>query len=37
LEGFDELRHEELGLEEFTNGATPTLFDGKKGKYDHKK
>ncbi|MBI2100124.1 MAG: DEAD/DEAH box helicase family protein [Candidatus Vogelbacteria bacterium] len=32
LEGFDELRHEELGLEEFTNGATPTLFDKKKMK-----
>ncbi len=27
FEGFDELRHKELGLEEFTNGATPTLFD----------
>lgn len=27
LNGFDELRHEELGLEEFTNGQTPTLFD----------
>jgi len=29
LEGFDELRHKELGLEEFTNGETPTLFDKK--------
>ncbi|MFA5048815.1 MAG: DEAD/DEAH box helicase family protein, partial [Patescibacteria group bacterium] len=27
FEGFDELRHEELGLEEFTNGHLPTLFD----------
>jgi len=27
--GFDELRHEELGIEEFTNGQTPTLFDKK--------
>jgi len=26
FEGFDELRHEELGLEEFVNGDTPTLF-----------
>jgi len=26
FEGFDELRHEELGLEEFTNGHVPTLF-----------
>ncbi len=25
--GFDELRHEELGLEEFTNGHIPTLFE----------
>jgi hypothetical protein len=29
LEGFDELRHEELGLEEFTDGTVPTLFDKK--------
>jgi type III restriction enzyme len=29
LEGFDELRHEELGLEEFTDGTIPTLFDKK--------
>src|SRR3989338_6435668 len=29
FEGYDELRHEELGLEEFTNGAIPTLFDKK--------
>ena len=29
FEGFDELRHEELGLEEFTNGQTLTLFDKK--------
>ena len=27
--GFDELRHEELGIEEFTNGQKPTLFDKK--------
>lgn len=27
FEGFDELRHEELATEEFTNGQTPTLFD----------
>ncbi len=27
FEGFDELRHEDLGLEEFTNGAVPNLFD----------
>ena len=27
--GFDELRHEELGIEEFTNGQMPTLFDKK--------
>jgi superfamily II DNA or RNA helicase len=27
FEGFDELRHEELGLEEFINGHVPTLFD----------
>jgi len=26
LEGFDELRHEELGIEEFTSGQIPTLF-----------
>lgn len=25
--GFDELRHEELGIEEFVNGHVPTLFD----------
>jgi hypothetical protein len=25
--GFDELRNEELGLEEFVNGHKPTLFD----------
>ena len=25
--GFDELRNEELGLEEFVNGYKPTLFD----------
>jgi hypothetical protein len=29
FEGFDELRHEELALEEFTNGQAPTLFDKK--------
>src|SRR3989344_1777090 len=27
FEGFDELRYEELGLEEFTNGVIPTSFD----------
>ncbi len=27
FEGFDELRHEELGLEEFSNGYEKTLFD----------
>jgi len=27
FEGFDELRHEGLGLEEFINGYVPTLFD----------
>jgi hypothetical protein len=27
FEGFDELRHAELGLEEFTNGHIPNLFD----------
>jgi len=27
FEGFDELRYEELGLEEFTNGQTLSLFD----------
>jgi len=27
FEGFDELRHEELGIEEFTNGQKPTLFE----------
>jgi hypothetical protein len=27
LEGFDELRHEELGREEFINGTERTLFD----------
>lgn len=27
--GFDELRNEELGLEEFVNGHVPTLFDKK--------
>lgn len=27
FEGFDELRHKELGLEEFTNGLAPRLFD----------
>jgi type III restriction enzyme len=27
FEGFDELRHEELALEEFTNGHIQTLFD----------
>ena len=26
LIGFDELRNEELGLEEFVNGYKPTLF-----------
>lgn len=25
--GFDELRNEKLGLEEFVNGHVPTLFD----------
>ncbi len=30
LEGFDELRHEELGLEEFVSDNTPTLFDKKR-------
>lgn len=29
FEGYDELRHEELGLEEFTDGTTPTPFDKK--------
>jgi|GEM_PF-1669137 len=32
FEGFDELRHEELALEEFTNGQIPTLFDNTKQK-----
>jgi len=27
FEGFDELRHEELGVEEYTNGQDPTLFE----------
>lgn len=27
FEGFDELRHEELGIEEFTSGQVPTLFN----------
>jgi len=27
--GYDELRHEELGRNEFTNGQAPTLFDKK--------
>lgn len=27
FDGYDELKHEELGLEEFTNGHVPTLFD----------
>lgn len=30
FDGYDELKHEELGLEEFTNGHVPTLFDKKK-------
>lgn len=29
FEGFDELRHEELGIEEFTNGQTTALFNKK--------
>ena len=37
LEGFDELRHEELAIEEFTDGTIQTLLDDKKIKYGHKK